>query len=118
MAGRPHLKRLKEVRILYTTDVADSSSTRQKDLELDNVVHTQTILICQEGITTTQQSSRNSNPRISANCAQLTVRSKRCEIAVDLAPGDTRPNVESLLVVLSYAIWLNFVKGMRNPRGG
>ena len=100
MAGEPYLKCLKKVRILFMIDVADSSSTRQKDLELDNVVYTQSILIGQEGITTTQQPSRDSNQRISANYAQLVARSNRCKVVVDLAPDDTRPNVESLLVLI------------------
>ena len=100
MAGGPYLKCLKKVRILFMIDVADGSSTWQKDLELDNVVYTQSILIGQEGITTTQQPSRDSNQRISANYAQLVARSNRCKVVVDLAPDDTRPNVESLLVLI------------------
>ena len=107
--GGSYLKRLKKVRILSRVDVADGRiawqnlelgrSTRRKDLKPDNVVHAQSMLISQEGITATQEPSRDSDQRVSTNYTQLTIL-RSIEKFVDVAPGETRPNVESLRVFI------------------
>ena len=105
-----YLKGLKKVKILSTVDVADSCiarqslemgrSTRRNHLKPDNVVDTQSILISQDRITTTQEPTRDSDRRTSTNYNQLTILRRSIEKCVDIVPGGTRPNVESLCVLI------------------
>ena len=85
-------------------DVAEARFVviRRNDLKPDNVVYTQSMPISQEGITATQEPSRDSDLRVPTNYTQLTIFLSATEEIVDVTPGDTRPNFESLCVLIIY----------------
>ncbi len=110
VVGGSYLKCLKKVRILSRVDVADGRIARQNlklvrdnwrnlNLKPDDVVHTQSMPISQEGITATQEPSRDSDQRVSTNYTQLTIL-RSIKKSVDVASGETRPNIESLCVLI------------------
>ena len=120
VVGGSYLKRFKKVKILFRVDVADgriarqnlelSRGTRRKDLKPDNVVHTQSIPISQEGIAT-QELSRDSDQRVSTNYTQLTILRGIEKVVV-------RPATTSrVFVSLLHAILLNCFIEMRAPMG-
>ena len=112
-----YLKRLKKVRILCRVGVEDGRTIRamrRNDPKPDNVVHTQSMLISQEGITATQEKSRDSDRRIRTNYTQI--RMILLEKIVDIIPGESRPNVESICVLI-ICDFRKFVQGNEVPVG-
>ena len=102
-----YLKRHKKVRILPRVGVADGRIVRAircNNPKPDNVVCTQSMSISQEGITATQEPSRDSDLRVPANYTQLTIFLSATEKIVDVLPGDTCPNVQSLCVLIIYEL--------------
>ena len=110
-----YLKRLKKVRILSRVGVKDGRTIRamwRNDPKPNNVVHTQSMLIGQKGITATQEKSRDSDRRIRTNYTQIGMMF--FEKIVDIFPGESRPNVESLCVLI-ICDFRKFVQGNEVP---
>ena len=97
MVERTYLERLENVRILFMSDGADTFA-RQNDPEPDNIVDTQSKPIGQEGVAATQEPSWDSYQRVATNDTQ---RRKRFHIVVDLRPDETRPNINSLFLLVA-----------------